>query len=285
MSKQEQRADSLQPINWAMFLLDICCPRFPNKILAPDSIYITHLKKWCECDTNGVMHSDSVIFTHLQYTYTLILNNLTAFGIIFVYDYNATLMLIWEHQMARSKPCYGKHFWQVYITFYSIPEYKTYIGCIISHRLMSQICNLLFAWGNPILFQKEWHLIDSFHRFISFDRSSDKLRLECESCLNILRGICNGLFIRGNCLHFYMSCLLIILDSSFSESCLGYGVFRPVISSMLSFTQLRMIPISTVQVIQHKSPLKHLQRLGPSLVWLVNLYLQCTNKMLPGSLR
>ncbi len=50
----------------------------------------------------------------------------------------------------------------------------------------------------------------------------------------VLRGICNGLFIRGNCLHFYMSCLLIIMDSSFSESCLAYYVFRPFISLLLS---------------------------------------------------
>ncbi len=43
----------------------------------------------------------------------------------------------------------------------------------------------------------------------------------------VLRGICNGLFIRGNCLHFYMSCLLIIMDGSFSGSCLDYDVFMP----------------------------------------------------------
>ncbi len=49
--------------------------------------------------------------------------------------------------------------------------------------------------------------------------------------------------------------------------------------------QWRPCAISSVQVSPHKLPWKHLQRLGPFLVWLVNLYLQCTNKMHPGSLR
>ncbi len=56
--------------------------------------------------------------------------------------------------------------------------------------------------------------------------------------------------------------------------------------TMASVKQWRLSPISTVykwsRMNYHENICKGLD---PSLVWLVNLYLQCTNKMHPGSSR